>query len=313
MIISASRRTDIPAFYSDWFLGRIHDGEVMVRNPVRSDQVSRIRLSPDVVDCIVFWTKNPAPMLKRLGELDDYMFYFLFTLNPYENDIERNLPTKNERIETFRELSEAIGKERVVWRYDPILISENCDVEWHLDRFAELASELRSWTERCIISFLDVYRSIARNLSEAGIRKPDDDEILKIARGFSSIASKCGISVSTCAEERDLSEFGIGHASCIDGSLIEKLTGYPLDVSKDRNQRECCGCVESIDIGSYETCPHGCVYCYANHSETKLERNLAAYDPTSPLLCDLLHEGDVVKDREVRSLKSNQLKLPLDG
>lgn len=150
MIISASRRTDIPAFYAPWFLNRLGEGHVLVPNPFNPRSVSRVSLRPDAVDCIVFWTKNPAPMLPRLGELNGFKYYFQFTLNPYGKDIERNLPSIEERIETFRKLSEMIGKERVVWRYDPILINETYDTRFHREAFARLARKLSNHTERCM-------------------------------------------------------------------------------------------------------------------------------------------------------------------
>lgn len=170
MIISASRRTDIPAFYSDWFMERIREGNLCVRNPMNANQISKINLSSDVVDFIIFWSKNPEPMLSRLSELKGYPYYFQFTLNPYESDIETNLPPLSERIETFHRLSEIAGKERIVWRYDPVLINEKYTVAYHIRQFEKLAGELAGYAEKCMFSYLDFYSKIKTRMNKMGIR-----------------------------------------------------------------------------------------------------------------------------------------------
>ena len=178
MIISASRRTDIPAFYSDWFFNRIKEGYVLVRNPMNIHQVSKIKLSPDVVDCIVFWTKNPKPMLDKLDELKDYRYYFQFTLNSYSNDIEPNVPSKSEEIiNTFKQLSDLIGRDRVIWRYDPIILSEKYTVQYHIKYFEKLSQILNGSFNKCVISFVDFYKKNARTLNESKINEPVKEEI----------------------------------------------------------------------------------------------------------------------------------------
>lgn len=188
-------------------------------------QVSKIRLSPDVIDCIVFWSKNPAPMLPRLGELADYMYYFQFTVTPYDRELETGLPQKESVIETFRRLSDRIGPKRVIWRYDPILFSQSMDVSYHLHGFEAIAKRLASCTQTCVISFVDLYQKTRRNLRETTAREPSADEITRLAAGLAAIASSYGIRIQSCAERIDLEPMGIRHGRCIDRMLIEKLLG----------------------------------------------------------------------------------------
>ena len=191
MILSVSRRTDIPNYYSDWFIARIKEGFLYVRNPMNAHQISRIDLSPEVVDCIVFWTKNPANMIEKLEDLKRYMYYFQFTLTGYGRDVEPNLPNKREElIPTFKRLSEKIGKERVIWRYDPILISKRYTMNYHLQAFEEIADNLADYTERVVISFVDFYSKTKRNARGLGIRQITDEEMLEVAGKKGQIAFK---------------------------------------------------------------------------------------------------------------------------
>ncbi|MEN6375467.1 MAG: DUF1848 domain-containing protein [Smithella sp.] len=285
MIISCSRRTDIPAFYSDWFINRIREGFVQVRNPVNVRQVRTVSLLPADVDCIVFWTKNPAPLLDRIYLLADYNYYFQFTLTSYGSDIEQNLPPKNEVIDTFLALSRKIGKERIIWRYDPILLSPGVNIDYHIQNFADLVQRLAGYTDKCIISFLDMYRHLQSKSAGLFIRPPDDAEMRTLAENMARIAAVHHIRVETCAEKIDLAHLGIEHGKCIDDRLITKLTGRNLKVEKDKYQRELCGCVTSCDIGEYNTCRHRCVYCYANVSQKKIEKNQLLHNNAAPLLC----------------------------
>lgn len=310
MIISASRRTDIPAYFSDWFFQRIKERFVLVRNPMNLHQVSQINLSPEVVDCIVFWTKNPKPMLDRLDLLRDYSYYFQFTLTSYGKEIEAKVPSKSgEVIETFQRLSDAIGKERVIWRYDPIFITEKYSVEYHEHYFEKLTRQLNGFTEKCTVSFLDDYPSIQGNLASLQIQSLTAPQKIHIAELLSQIAGENGLQMDSCAEEIDLNSFGIGHASCIDETLIRRLIGCPILTEKDKHQRPACGCAASIDIGAYHTCQNECRYCYANHSKTEVMNHVSKYEAAAPLLCSRLTDGDKVSERSVRSLKDHQLNF----
>ncbi|MCF8382367.1 MAG: DUF1848 domain-containing protein [Chlorobium sp.] len=295
MIISASRRTDIPAFYGRWLLNRLKAGEVMVRNPMQSKQVSRIILKPEHIDALVFWTKNPEPFLPILPEIDamGYSGYFLFTLTPYDLRLEPGVPPVEERIRVFRKLSALAGRERVVWRYDPVILTETMGAAWHASSFAILAEALAGYTERCIISFLDDYRKIRNRMRDIGYVNIGKEEMADIAGRFAGTAKSFDIALFTCSQDIDLSHCGIRHSSCVDVELIGRISGRSRGGNgKDRSQRRACGCAESRDIGSYDTCMHGCLYCYAVSNPQKVLSGAAAlYDPDYPMLCDRLR-GD---------------------
>jgi hypothetical protein len=310
MIISASRRTDIPACYSDWFFRRMSEGYVLVKNPVNPHQVSRVSLSRDVVDAIVFWTKNPIPMMDRLQELKDYMYYFQFTLTGYGKDIEPNLPSKkNSLIPAFRALSRLIGKERVVWRYDPILLTKTYSLEYHLNAFEEIARRLCGYTDECIISFVDSYKSIQERVKELHPMQIQEEEIHTLASAMSTCARNNGMRLSTCSEQIDLSAYGIEHAHCIDKERLERLLGCPLSLGKGNTGRLACGCAASVDIGAYDTCSNGCVYCYANHDTKTIQKKSSLYDPNAPLLCNIVSEHDWISERRQKTSRNTQISF----
>lgn len=310
MIISASRRTDIPTYYSEWFFNRLREGYVLVRNPMNARQISRISLSPEAVDGIVFWTKNPVPMLSRLGELEPYPYYFQFTLTAYGRDVEPNLPGKNGvLIPAFQELSRMAGRERVVWRYDPIFLSDRYTVEYHCRYFRVLAAKLGEYTEKCTVSFLDFYRSTARNMRSLHIREMTAAQQREMMERFSEIAGEYGLYIDTCSEAISLEDLGISHASCVDRERLERIGGYRLKAGRDRNQRKECGCAASVDIGAYDTCGNGCLYCYATDSPPRAAERVRAHRPDSPILFGTVGPEDVIREREAVSLREQQLSL----
>ena len=306
MIISASRRTDIPALYSEWFLNRLEDGFVMVPNPRVPKCVGRVELSPDNVDCIVFWTKNPAPMLDKLDRIEAmrYAFYFQFTLTPYGKTIERNLPPKTDLIDVFAELSQRLRPERLVWRYDPILLDSDHSIQWHLNGFYELCEKLHPFTRRCVLSFIDPYKHIAGHFQEMR-----HEEMIAVASGFSKIAKEYSLALFACAEETDLMEYGIGHSSCIDPELIEQILGYGIRAKKDIAQRPACACIESVDIGVYDTCTNDCAYCYATTNPNTVLRRFWNHVPDAPMLTGYPTGDEIITDRTTKSQKLNQLLL----
>jgi len=307
VILSVSRRTDIPNYYPEWFCERVREGFVYVRNPMNVHQVSKINISPDVVDCIVFWTKNPEPMMRYLDELDTYNYYFQFTLTGYAKDIERNVPDKKEKmIPIFQKLSTRIGSEKVVWRYDPIIFNKKYTPEYHLKAFEKIASALKGYTTKCVISFVDEYAKNKKNMELLESYELDDDALKEFAKKLSAIAKKNGMVIGSCAENIDLSECGIEHNCCIDKTMIENIIGCRLKVEKDKNQRKECGCVESVEIGTYNTCKNGCRYCYANYSEESVLRNCNKYSYSSPILCGQVSEDDKITERKVKSLRDDQ-------
>ncbi len=310
MIISASRRTDIPSYYSEWLINRLKDKYVLVRNPMNVHQVSKIDLSPEIVDAIVFWTKNPTPMLAYLDKLEEYTYYFQFTLSAYGPDVERYLPSKNKIIiPTFQKLASEIGKEKVVWRYDPILFNETYTMEYHCKYFEVLASKLENSTEKCTVSFLDLYKNTARNVSPLEIETDTIQMQRELLERFVEIGRKYGLYIDTCSEKGEFAEIGVAHAHCIDKERIERIGGFKLNVDKDTNQRAECGCIASIDIGAYNTCKNGCLYCYANYSDKTVDRNHSMHSPKSPLLFGEVTSEDTIKERTVKSLVENQISL----
>lgn len=310
MILSVSRRTDIPNYYSDWFFNRIRQGEVYIRNPINIHQISRIELSPKNIDCIVFWSKNPKNMINRIGEIDDYKYYFQFTITGYGKDVEANLPSKKEVIiPTFIELSKLIGKDRVIWRYDPIMINQRYSVEYHLKAFREIAQLIHEYTNKVIISFVDLYAKTKRNTKELNITSLVNTDIDILCKGFMKIANEHGLIIESCAEMIDLDKYGIQHGSCIDKKTIERIIGSPIKCGKDKNQRQECGCVESIDIGTYNTCRNGCKYCYANFNQESVNKNSLLFDVNSPILCSEVTDIDKITDRKVKSIIQDQVSF----
>lgn len=307
MIISASRRTDIPAFYSEWFYNRIKEGFVYVRNPMFYHQVSRVALTPDVIDGIVFWTKNAQPMLPRLNEISSFNYYFQFTINPYNQKLEKVVPRKTGVIDGFRKLSDQIGPERVIWRYDPIFFTDDIDLEYHLESFDSIAQRLSTYTNVCMLGFLHMYKKTERNMAGTTARPLNKDELLDISGKLKQIANSYNIAVESCSERVDLVALGIKQGKCIDNELIEKIAGYSISTHIDRNQRPVCRCIESIDIGEYDTCPHDCLYCYANSNKQAVVEKYKIHNPNSPLIIGQLTEKDIIKERKIVSLRRNDL------
>jgi DNA repair photolyase len=314
MIISASRRTDIPAFYAEWFMNRVRKGFFYRVNPFNSRQVAGFSLKREDVDAVCFWTKNPRPLMSYLDELDrlGLNYYFQFTLNPYDATLEPNIPPLSERIATFGKLAERIGPEKVIWRYDPVILSGATPVFWHLEQAAELAGKLQGSTRRMVFSFCNFYGKgdgrLHKAMKKAGVRleeitAPEQrGELERIACGFRKIADAHGMEIFTCSEEVDLASCGIGHGACIDGELIRKLFGGTPSARKDKSQRKACRCVESVDMGSYNSCYFGCAYCYANFNEGAVEKSRRSHDPESPVLLGS-YEGKVEIRRSLRGEK----------
>ena len=253
-------------------------------NPFNRKQVSRISLKPDFVDCIVFWTKDPAPMLKGLDNLKDYNYYIQVSITPYGHDVEANLRDKNDIIDTVHELSKRLGRERVVWRYDPILLNESYTIEGHLEWFKNTLDSLAACVERCVISFIDLYAKAKKNTQGLNLHELSEEEMNELAAGMSNIAKGSGVVLQTCSEAIDLERYGIGHGACIDGELVERIVGRKLNISRAKTQRPLCNCVESFDIGQYDTCIHGCRYCYANASLDRAKRGFDNHNINSSVI-----------------------------
>jgi len=294
MIISASRRTDIPALYSEWFMNRLRAGWCLVPNPMNMKQASRVSLKPKDVDAIVFWTKNPAPMLPYLAELDKlgFRYYFQVAINDYPKVLEPNIPSIDERLQGFLHLTRHVGPSRVIWRYDPIIISNRTPFDFHKDRFSKIATDLHGATRRVVVSVVDFYEKTKRRLLELekeegfafDIEAARSPSMAVLLKELAAIAKKADMEIFTCAEERDFSEVGIPSGRCIDESLLNKIWGLNIKYRKDPTQRKFCLCMVSKDIGVNNTCVHGCPYCYSTSNYTLAERRHKEHDPASPAL-----------------------------
>jgi hypothetical protein len=293
MIISASRRTDIPKYYTEWFMNRIRAGFCTVPNPYNPEQVSYVSLLPEDVDVIVFWTRDPRPLMPYLTELDlmGFRYYFQFTLTAYPRVLDPFLPDQAEQIDTFRALASQIGSHKVIWRYDPIVFSNITDYDYHQSHFEHLASVLAGYTRRCVISILDLYSKTSLRLAklrESGVliqSTPEKDERFGwLLESLVRTAGRYDMVLQSCAEEMDLTRYGIQPGKCIDDNYIADVFGIEVSHRKDPGQRPTCGCVESKDIGAYDTCLHGCQYCYATLSQKVALQNFRAHDPKSPSL-----------------------------
>lgn len=305
MIISASRRTDIPAFYSHWFMKRVKAGFVDVINPFNRLQVSRVSLQPKDVDCIVFWTKNAEPMFPYLATLDrlGYKYYFQFTITPYGTEIEPGIGEKGKIVQIFQKLSQILGKKRVVLRYDPIFITSRYTIAWHVKAFKRLMALLSTYTDCCVISFLDFYKRNSRNLTYLQIKPMNEGEMKKIAAQFSKIAQDYAVPLQTCAEAIDLKSYGILHGACIDRKHIEQAMGCQVEIKKDTTQRPFCGCMKSVDIGQYNTCRHFCKYCYANFNQQVTAVSCQEHDDDSTLLSGKLRGDEKINWRKIEHVK----------
>ena len=286
MIISASRRTDVPAFYTEWFMNRIREGYCCVPNPVNPAQVSRVSLVPEDVDAIVFWTRNPEPLMSHLAELDarGFSYVFLYTVLDCPPLLDPGMGPLDTRLAAFRQLADHVRTERVAWRYDPIVLSTKTPPAFHEDAYGRIAEQLRGATTRSIISFVDIYRKLKRRLKqleEQGCRiaEPTVEDLAELMPPIVKAAAVNGMSLQSCAEALDLATFGVLPGNCIDDGWLANALGVTVKAKKDSSQRVACGCVASRDIGCYDTCLHGCAYCYASSSLARAKVNRAVHNP----------------------------------
>lgn len=308
MIIQASMRTDIPAFYARWFINRLNAGYVLVRNPYNPSQVTRYRLSPDVVDGIGFCTKDPGPMLPHMDALREYGQYWFVTITPYGKDIEPNVPEKVQVMEDFKRLSGIVGTNCVGWRYDPIFISDEYPMERHIADFEHMARTLAGSTDTCVISFIDLYKKVQRNFPQ--VREVHPQERIALAKAFVEIGKTYGMTIKACAEGNELAPWGVDCDGCMTAQIWEQALGQRLNVPKGKNQRDgACTCVLGSDIGAYDTCRHLCRYCYANADGQLVNRNAQNHDPESPFLLGNSLPDDVIHDAAQCSWIDGQVRM----
>jgi len=302
MIISASRRTDIPAFYAQWLINRVRAGYCAVPNPFNARQVARVSLIPADVTAVVFWTRSPRPLLRHLDELDGrgYRYYFQHTLLRNPRWLDQGGPALPAALDTFRRLAAHVGPARVVWRYDPLVLSDQTPPAFHVEAFGQLAAALRGSTRRAVISLMTPYRKAQRRLDTAeqaaGARLtptaalPEGD-IERLMRQLQQIAAAHDMALTSCADESGLARFGVEAGRCVDDRLLRELFGLDVPGAKDPGQRAACGCVPSRDIGMYDACLFGCAYCYATSSFERARANYRAHNPASPSLLGW-HDAD---------------------
>lgn len=296
MIINASGRCDVVAYYMPWFIQRLKAGFVDVRNPYYPTQVSRISLLKEDVDGIVFCTKNPLPLLQYQEELKDYPLFIQITITPYRKDIEPFVIDKTKIIDAFIELSKRYGKNRVQLRYDPILINADYDIAYHILMFERLCKKLYGYTDTIIISFVDKMKNTLKHQKELGLLDFDEATVCQLAYGLAQIAKKYEMKIKTCAEAYDLKEFDILNEPCFGIKEYYIMTGQIKKIKKGKTRKNC-DCLSMADVGAYNCCAHYCKYCYANYDEAKIEKNRNMHDVNSTMILGKLQKEDIVKER----------------
>lgn len=303
MILNVSGRCDIPAYFSEWFFNRLQAGFVDVRNPYNKHQISRIYLTKEHIHAIVFCTKNPIPMLKRIQEIP-FPFMFHITLTPYHNDIETNLPDKKQIIHAIKKLSEKIGKNRVVVRYDPIFINSKYSLEYHEQAFAKMCKILDGYVDTYVFSFLDDYKNTRNHRCILNHQEMTQTLAIQFAKKIQPIIRKYNINVQTCAEsDYDLSAYDIFDKPCFSKEVIENITGESYQEISEKGVRKNCSCIETVDIGDYNCCPNGCKYCYANYDEKRIKERMMQHSPTSSVLIGTIEKDDKIVERKSKTTK----------
>ena len=310
MILNAGQRTDIPGFFSQWFVNRVKEKFVFVRSPYAPRQIMRYRIEPEVVDILSFCTKNPAPMLPHLEYIRRFPQIWQVTVTPYGKEIEPRVPEKSDVIKAFRALSMRVGANACIWRYDPVFLSETYSAAFHREAFAKLACALRGFTTVCVVSFIDLYEKTKRNFPQA--EEVPFSVQRKLTAFFAETAAARGMRLKLCAESPALGDCGADVSGCLTKEAAETAAGFPLAVpSSARRARKACACLLGADIGEYNSCPHGCLYCYANADKDLVRSRFAQHNPDSPLLIGFPEPGDIIRNAEQHRWRLPQTLLPL--
>ncbi len=300
MIINTGGRTDTVQYYSEWLLNRFKEGFVYSRNPLFPSKITRYELTPDKVDCVVFCSKNYEPILERLHEITDkFNTYFHYTITAYDKDIEPRVPSIDKSIETLLKLENIVGKNRIAWRYDPVLLTEKYTIDYHFKTFESMASQLSGHIDRCIFSFVEMYKKLSINMPE--LKPITEDEKILLAKGLGEIAKKYNIYLQTCATNGDYTNFGIHPSGCMTADILEKSNNIKLKKLKHKGNRKHCNCIETRDIGAYDTCPNGCKYCYANATPKKAIENFKLHNANSAILFGEIKETDIIQQGNQKS------------
>lgn len=308
MILNTGNRTDIPAFYGEWFMNRIHEGFVYSRNPYYPELITSYKLDSKLVDVIAFCSKNPIPFLKYIDELSDYRLYFMVTITPYGREIEPFVPNKNRVMDSLKVLSHKLGKSCVAWRYDPIFLNEKYTVDYHIAIFEKMCARLSGYVDHCIISFIDLYAKTKRNFK--GVQEVSPQDQLTLLKAFLDITQKYHIHLKTCLEDTpSIRQLGVDVSGCMTKQTLEEAFHFTLNVPHLSDAREGCHCLLGNDIGAYNTCRHGCLYCYANVDEKEVNRSSSLHDPHSPLLIGHVKKTDIIREAKQESYINPQISL----
>lgn len=310
MIINTGGRTDTVQYYSEWLLKRFQEGFVYSRNPLFPAKVTRYELTPEKVDCVVFCSKNYEPILERLHEITGrFNTYFYYTITAYDKDIEPRVPSIDKSIETLLKLENIVGKNRIAWRYDPILLTDKYTIEYHLKTFENMTNRLSNHIDRCIFSFVEMYKKLSVNMPE--LKPIAENQKLILAKEMGKIASKYKILLQTCATNYDYTHFGIHKSGCMTLETLGRANGVKFKKLKHKGMREFCNCIETRDIGAYDTCPNGCKYCYANSTPKTAIENFKLHDKNSPILFGKISETDVIQQGKQISFIDEDYNLKL--
>lgn len=310
MIINTGSRTDTVQYYSDWLLKRFKEGFVYSRNPLFPNIVTRYELNPNILDCVVFCSKNYEPILDRLTEITDkFNTYFHYTITAYGRDIEPNVPTIDESIETLIKLSKIVGKQRIAWRYDPILLTKKYTKQVHYNTFDYISKRLSPHIDRCIFSFVDMYKKLETNMPEIIILNNNDK--IEIAKNIGSIAKKHNMIIQTCATIEDFKQFGILQSGCMTSEILGNANNITFKKVRHSGNRQGCKCIENRNIGDYDTCPNGCKYCYANKNPQIAQENYKKHNPNDLMILGNLKPTDKIQQSNQKSYLENFIQTKL--
>ena len=310
MIINTGSRTDTVQYYTEWLLKRFEEGYVYSRNPMYPEKVTKYILSPDVVDCVIFCSKNYRPILPYIETITDkYNTYFFYTITAYGKDVEPNVPSIDESIDTLLDLANIVGKQRVAWRYDPILLTDIYTKSKHYQTFEYMTQKISPYIDRCIFSFVDMYKKLKVNMPEILLLSETDK--IDIVRNIGYIAKKYNMLIQTCATGADYNTFGILNSGCITSEILEKANDIKFKDVRHAGNRTNCRCIEARNIGDYDTCPNGCKYCYANQNPYVAVKNYKKHNPNSEFILGNLSDYDEIKISNQKSflLECEQKKL----
>jgi hypothetical protein len=310
MIINTGGRTDTVQYFTPWLLKRFAEGYVYSRNPLFQNKVTRYELTPDKVDCVQFCSKNYEPILEHLQPIiSRFPTYFHYTITAYGKDVEPGVPTIEKSMETLKKLSAIVGRQRLAWRYDPVLLTNKYTIDRHLETFERMAKELTPYVDRCIFSFVEMYKKVEVNMPELIPLSVEDMD--NLAQGLGEIAVKYGLYMQTCGNNGDFSRFGIHSSGCMTLDMIGQANDIEFRNLKHKGMRQGCGCIETRDIGAYDTCLNGCKYCYANKRPQKAVENYKDHDPDSPLLLGHLKDTDVIQQGAQKSFRKKVVEISL--